>query len=110
MRNLGYRYANLSECEKLNLGVSHSLRVDGYYVTTSKAYCLALAQPFFRAEWSLGLRGTSWNLSRDSRPTMGERDSLAAPGFMLPNSLTLGTRLAGPEAAALESLIGSYWM
>ena len=38
---------------------------------------------------------------------MGERDSLAAPGFMLPNSLTLGTRLAGPEAAALESLIGS---
>ena len=54
--------------------------------------------------YGTGFKGTSWNLSRDSRPTMGERDSLAASGLMLPNNLTLGTRLAGPEEATTLEL------
>ena len=49
--------------------------------------------------YGTGFKGTSWNLSRESRPTEGERDGLAASGFALPNNLTLGTRLAGPEEA-----------
>jgi hypothetical protein len=42
---------------------------------------------------------------------MGERDGLAVSGFMLPNNLTLGAQLVGPEEAiTLESVIGSYWI
>ena len=58
--------------------------------------------------YGTGYKGTSWNLSRDSRPTMGERDSLAASGFGLPNNLTLGTRLAGPEEATTLELGVKY--
>ena len=49
--------------------------------------------------YGTGFKGTSWNLSRDSRPTAQERDGLLASSTMLPNNLTLGTRLAGPEEA-----------
>ena len=58
--------------------------------------------------YGTGFKGTSWNLSRDSRPTMGERDSLAASGFTLPANLTLGTRLAGPEEATTIELGFKY--
>jgi len=51
------------------------------------------------ASYATGFKATSWNLSRDSRPTVGERDALAAARTTLPNNLTTGTRLAGPEKA-----------
>lgn len=51
------------------------------------------------ASYATGFKATSWNLSRDSRPTVVERDALAAAGTTLPNNLTTGTRQAGPEEA-----------
>ena len=67
-----------------------------YTASLSHAYSDALN---IYLTYGTGFKGTSWNLSRDSRPTEGERDGLAASGFALPNNLTLGTRLAGPEEA-----------
>ena len=67
-----------------------------YTASLSHAYSDALK---IYLTYGTGFKGTSWNLSRDSRPTEGERDGLAASGFALPNNLTLGTRLAGPEEA-----------
>jgi len=55
VRNLGYRYASLSDREKPITGVNGSLRVVGYYVTTSNTYCLALDHLFLTPEWWLGL-------------------------------------------------------
>lgn len=49
------------------------------------------------ATYATGYKATSWNLSRDTRPTQAEYDTLVAAGAPLPNNLTLGTRLAGPE-------------
>ena len=51
------------------------------------------------ASYATGFKATSWNLSRDSRPTVAERDALVAAGTTLPNNLTTGTRQAGPEEA-----------
>ena len=51
------------------------------------------------ATYATGYKATSWNLSRDTRPTQEEYNSLVASGTSLPNNLTLGTRLAGPEEA-----------
>jgi iron complex outermembrane receptor protein len=51
------------------------------------------------ASYATGFKATSWNLSRDSRPTISERDALIAAGVTLPNNLTTGTRQAGPEEA-----------
>ena len=51
------------------------------------------------ASYATGFKATSWNLSRDSRPTVAERDALIAAGTTLPNNLTTGTREAGPEEA-----------
>ena len=67
-----------------------------YTASLSHAYSDALN---IYLTYGTGFKVTSWNLSRDSRPTEGERDGLAASGFALPNNLTLGTRLAGPEEA-----------
>ena len=58
--------------------------------------------------YGTGFKGTSWNLSRDSRPTLGERDGLVAAGALLPNNLTIGTRLAGPEEAETIELGFKY--
>lgn len=58
--------------------------------------------------YGTGFKGTSWNLSRDSRPTLGERDGLIAAGAVLPNNLTIGTRLAGPEEAETIELGFKY--
>ena len=58
--------------------------------------------------YGTGFKGTSWNLSRDSRPTLGERDGLVAAGAVLPNNLTIGTRLAGPEEAETIELGFKY--
>jgi iron complex outermembrane receptor protein len=51
------------------------------------------------ASWATGFKSTSWNLSRDSRPTTAELAVLTAAGATLPNNLTTGTRLAAPEEA-----------
>ena len=51
------------------------------------------------ASWATGFKSTSWNLSRDSRPTTAEVAGLVAAGQPLPNNLVAGTRLAGPEEA-----------
>jgi iron complex outermembrane receptor protein len=48
------------------------------------------------ASVSTGFKATSWNLSRDSRPTA---DSIVGLGATTENNLTSGTRLAGPEEA-----------
>ena len=58
--------------------------------------------------YGTGYKATSWNLSRDTRPTASERDAVVASGAMLPNNLTLGTRLAGPEEAETIELGFKY--
>ena len=44
------------------------------------------------ATYATGYKATSWNLSRDTRPTQEEYNSLVASGTSLPNNLALGTR------------------
>ncbi len=51
-----------------------------------------------------GFKATSWNLSRDSRPTQAEIDGVVAAGGTLPNNLVAGTRLAGPEDTTVYEL------
>jgi iron complex outermembrane receptor protein len=48
------------------------------------------------ASYATGFKASSWNLSRDSRPTMTGYSNLVAAGLNPPN-LTTGTRFAGPE-------------
>jgi outer membrane receptor protein involved in Fe transport len=54
--------------------------------------------------YATGYKATSWNLSRDTRPTQGEYDALVSAGVTLPNNLTIGTRLAGPEESEVVEL------
>ncbi len=56
------------------------------------------------ASYATGFKATSWNISRDSRPTQGELDTLTAAGQPLPNNLTVGTRFASPEEATVYEL------
>jgi iron complex outermembrane receptor protein len=51
------------------------------------------------ASWATGFKATSWNLSRDSRPTPTELAAVTAAGLALPNNLVAGTRFAAPEEA-----------
>ena len=67
-----------------------------YTVSLSHAYSDDLN---FYATYGTGFKGTSWNLSRDSRPTVQERDGILSAGGVLPHNLTIGTRLASPEEA-----------
>ncbi|MCB9962829.1 MAG: TonB-dependent receptor [Hyphomonas sp.] len=46
--------------------------------------------------YATGFKASSWNLSRDSRPTPASYAGLATGGLLTPN-LTTGTRFAGPE-------------
>ena len=46
--------------------------------------------------YATGFKASSWNLSRDSRPTAAGYANLVAAGLNPPN-LTTGTRFAGPE-------------
>lgn len=48
------------------------------------------------ASYATGFKASSWNLSRDSRPTPTGYSNLVAAGLNPPN-LTTGTRFAGPE-------------
>ncbi len=52
---------------------------------------------------STGFKATSWNLSRDSRPTVADIPALTAAGLRTPN-LNSGTRFAGPEDATVYEL------
>ncbi|GAB5412978.1 MAG: TonB-dependent receptor [Congregibacter sp.] len=52
---------------------------------------------------STGFKASSWNLSRDSRPTEMDLAALVAGGLAVPN-LTAGTRLAGPEESTVYEL------
>ena len=54
--------------------------------------------------YATGFKATSWNLSRDSRPTAGELATLEANGTPLPNNLVTGTRQAGPEEAEVYEI------
>jgi outer membrane receptor protein involved in Fe transport len=47
---------------------------------------------------STGFKASSWNLSRDARPTVGDIDAVRAAGLGVSN-LVSGTRLATPEEA-----------
>ncbi|MDC0973514.1 TonB-dependent receptor [Luminiphilus sp.] len=67
-----------------------------YTVSLSHAYSDDLN---LYATYGTGFKSTSWNLSRDSRPTVQERDGILSAGGVLPNNLTIGTRLASPEDA-----------
>ena len=67
-----------------------------YTVSLSHAYSDDLN---LYATYGTGFKSTSWNLSRDSRPTVQERDGILSAGGLLPNNLTIGTRLASPEDA-----------
>jgi iron complex outermembrane receptor protein len=51
------------------------------------------------ASWATGFKSTSWNLSRDSRPSVAELAGVTAAGLALPNNLRTGTRFADPEEA-----------
>lgn len=48
--------------------------------------------------YATGFKASSWNLSRDSRPTAAGYAGLVTAGLATPN-LTVGTRFAGPEEA-----------
>nr|WP_321361463.1 TonB-dependent receptor [uncultured Hyphomonas sp.] len=48
------------------------------------------------ASYATGFKASSWNLSRDSRPTPANYAKIVAAGLNPPN-LTTGTRFAGPE-------------
>lgn len=50
-----------------------------------------------------GFKATSWNLSRDARPTSGDYAAIAAAGLLVPN-LGTGTRFAGPEDSKVFEL------
>lgn len=49
------------------------------------------------ASYGTGFKATSWNLSRDSRPTMASRDALFPTPGSAPFNLSTGTRFAHPE-------------
>ena len=55
------------------------------------------------ASYSTGFKATSFNLSRDSRPTPGDLISLNAAGLGLVN-LTSGTRFSRPEKSSVYEL------
>ncbi len=61
------------------------------------------------ASASTGFKATSWNLSRDSRPTAGALAGIEAAGLAVTN-ITAGTRLAGPEESRVyEFGIKGFW-
>lgn len=53
--------------------------------------------------YATGFKASSWNLSRDSRPTPADYALLAQGGLLVPN-LTTGTRFAGPEESKVFEL------
>ncbi len=52
---------------------------------------------------STGFKATSWNLSRDSRPSTSDVGALTNAGLRTPN-LIPGTRFAGPEEATVYEI------
>ena len=50
--------------------------------------------------YSTGFKASSWNLSRDSRPTVAQISAIQASPFAVPNQIA-GTRFAAPEEATL---------
>lgn len=82
---------------------------DGQSEDSNTDYTLRLAydltdQVNVYASYATGFKATSWNLSRDSRPTVAELNTLVANGTTLPNNLVTGTRFAGPEEATVYEL------
>ena len=59
------------------------------------AYTLNKNVNFF-ATAATGFKGTSWNLSRDTRPFLTDRETLSGAGLLRANQ-SYGTRFAGPE-------------
>ena len=57
----------------------------------------------FYATYATGFKASSFNLSRDSRPTPADAARIRAGGFAQPN-LTTGTRFAGPEDAKVYEI------
>ena len=53
--------------------------------------------------YATGFKASSWNLSRDSRPTPTSYAGLVTGGLATPN-LTTGTRFAGPEEAEVYEI------
>jgi len=52
---------------------------------------------------STGFKASSWNLSRDSRPSLADFGAIAATGLTTPN-LSAGTRFSAPEEASVFEL------
>lgn len=52
---------------------------------------------------STGFKPTSWNLSRDSRPTAAGLEQIRAGGFAVTN-INSGTRFAGPEESTVYEI------
>ncbi len=55
------------------------------------------------ASASTGFKATSWNLSRDSRPTASDLVAIQAGGIAV-NNIVAGTRFAGPEESTVYEL------
>lgn len=55
------------------------------------------------ASYATGFKASSFNLSRDSRPTIADRTALISRGLGV-NNLTAGTRFAGPEDSSVYEL------
>lgn len=91
-----------------NAGNSGQSQDDKLTYTLRLAYDLSDSINVY-ASYATGYKATSWNLSRDSRPTAAERDAVVASGGTLPNNLTLGTRFAGPEESEVFEL-GAKWV
>ena len=60
------------------------------------------------ASYATGYKASSWNLSRDSRPTQEEAAAVVASGGTLPNNLTFTQRLAGPEESEVFEVGAKY--
>lgn len=90
-----------------NAGQSGSSRDDATTYTLRLAYDVNDSLNVY-ASWATGYKASSWNLSRDARPTQQEAAAVVASGGTLPNNLTFGTRFAGPEDSEVLELGAKY--
>jgi len=73
---------------------------DNQYTYTAKAAFDATDSINVYGSYSTGFKASTWNLSRDSRPTAEDFADLQSRGLAVTN-LTSGTRFAGPEESTV---------
>lgn len=76
---------------------------DGKFTWTARAAYALGDKVNLYASYATGFKASSFNLSRDSRPTAANLPALRTAGLGLTN-LTAGSRFAGPESAKVYEL------